>query len=126
MVEPGKAPYVTDIGNDLRSMQQAVGGYIQAVYPYEETVVLVCNEEGKLDGLPLNRALRDEDGDIYDVVAGNFFLAGIGDDDFIDLPDELVEQFTEQFWQPEVFVHVGGRIIAYPVAEEPVQDGMSY
>lgn len=126
MVEPGKAPYVTDIGNDLRSMQQAVGGYIQAVYPYEETVVLVCNEEGKLDGLPLNRALRDEDGDIYDVVAGNFFLAGIGDDDFIDLPDELVEQFTEQFWQPEVFVNVGGRIIAYPVAEEPVQDGMSY
>lgn len=126
MVEPGKAPYVTDIGNDLRSMQQAVGGYIQAVYPYEETVVLVCNEEGKLDGLPLNRALRDKDGDIYDVVAGNFFLAGIGDDDFIDLPDELVEQFTEQFWQPEVFVNVGGRIIAYPVAEEPVQDGMSY
>ena len=77
MVEPGKAPYVTDIGNDLRSMQQAVGGYIQAVYPYEEAVVLVCNEEGKLDGLPLNRALRDEDGDIYDIVAGNFFLAGV-------------------------------------------------
>lgn len=86
----------------------------------------VCNEEGKLDGLPLNRALRDEDGDIYDIVAGNFFLAGIGEDDFIDLPDELVEQFSEQFRQPEVFVNVGGRIIAYPVAEEPMQDGMSY
>lgn len=86
----------------------------------------ICNEEGKLDGLPLNRALRDEDGDIYDIVAGNFFLAGIGEDDFIDLPDELVEQFAEQFRQPEVFVNVGGRIIAYPVAEEPVQDGMSY
>lgn len=126
MIEPGKAPYVTDIGNDLHSMQQAVGGYIQAVYLYEEAVVLICNEEGKLDGLPLNRALRDEDGDIYDIVAGNFFLAGIGEDDFIDLPDELVEQFAEQFWQPEVFVNVGGRIIAYPVAEEPVQDGMSY
>lgn len=86
----------------------------------------IANEEGKLDGLPLNRALRDEDGDIYDIVAGNFFLAGIGEDDFIDLPDELVEQFAEQFRQPEVFVNVGGRIIAYPVAEEPVQDGMSY
>lgn len=86
----------------------------------------VCNEEGKLDGLPLNRALRDEDGDIYDIVAGNFFLAGIGEDDFIDLPDELVEQFAEQFRQPEVFVNVGGRIMAYPVAEEPVQNGMSY
>ena len=88
--------------------------------------IIVCNEEGKLDGLPLNRALRDEDGDIYDIVAGNFFLAGIGEDDFIDLPDELVEQFAEQFRQPEVFVNVGGRIMAYPVAEEPVQNGMSY
>ena len=48
------------------------------------------------------------------------------EDDFIDLPDELVEQFAEQFRQPEVFVNVGGRIIAYPVAEEPVQNGMSY
>jgi len=50
----------------------------------------------------------------------------IGEDDFIDLPDELVEQFAEQFRQPEVFVNVGGRIMAYPVAEEPVQNGMSY
>ena len=39
--------------------------YIEAIYPYEDPVALVCNEEGKLEGLPLNRALRDEDGDIY-------------------------------------------------------------
>lgn len=42
MVEPGKAPYEMQIGNDLRSMQGAVGGYIQAVYPYEEPVALIC------------------------------------------------------------------------------------
>ena len=72
MVEPGKAPYETQIGDDLQSMQAVVGGYIQAVYPYEEPVVLICNEDGKLDGLPLNRALRDSDGDIYDIVAGIF------------------------------------------------------
>ena len=126
MVEPGKAPYQAAIGADLKSLQQVVGGYIESIAPYDDPVAIVCNEEGKLRGLPANRALRDEDGDIYDIVAGNFFLAGIGEDDFIDLPDELVEQFAEQFRQPEVFVNVGGRIIAYPVAEEPVQDGMSY
>ena len=75
MVEPGKAPYKTQIGDDLQSMQAVVGGYIQAVYPYEEPVALICNEDGKLDGLPLNRALRDADGDIYDIVAGRFFTA---------------------------------------------------
>ena len=43
MVEPGKAPYETQIGDDLRSMQAAVDGYIQAVYPYKEPVALICN-----------------------------------------------------------------------------------
>ena len=96
MVEPGKAPYETQIGDDLQSMQAVVGGYIQAVYPYEEPVALVCRESGKLDGLPLNRALRDSDGDIYDIIAGNFFIAGLGQNDFTDLPHELAERFAER------------------------------
>ena len=125
MVEPGKAPYETQIGNDLRSMQGAVGGYIQAVYPYEEPVALVCNEEGKLDGLPLNRALRDADGDIYDIIAGTFFIAGLGESDFTDLPHELAERFAEQFRQPEIFMRVNGKIIAAPM-DEQTQGGMSY
>ena len=99
MVEPGKAPYETQIGDDLQSMQALVGGYIQAVYPFEQPVALVCRESGKLDGLPLNRALRDSDGDIYDIVAGNFFIVGLGQNDFTDLPHELAEQFAEQFRQ---------------------------
>mgnify|MGYP002312689673 FL=1 len=43
MVEPGKAPYEMQISDDLRSMQAVVGGYIQAVYPFEQPVALVCN-----------------------------------------------------------------------------------
>ena len=65
VVEPGKEPYVKEIDSGLESLQHEVGGYIEAIYPYEDPVALVCNEEGKLEGLPLNRALRDEDGDIY-------------------------------------------------------------
>ena len=126
MVEPGKAPYETQIGNDLRSMQGAVGGYIQAVYPYEEPVALVCNEEGKLDGLPLNRALRDADGDIYDIIAGTFFIAGLGESDFTDLTHELAERFAEQFRQPEMFMRVDGKIVAAPMPDEQTQGGMSY
>ena len=54
-----------EIDSGLESLQHEVGGYIEAIYPYEDPVALVCNEEGELEGLPLNRALRDEDGDIY-------------------------------------------------------------
>ena len=126
MVEPGKAPYETQIGDDLRSMQAAVGGYIQAVYPFEQPVVLVCCESGKLDGLQLNRALRDSDGDIYDIIAGNFFIAGLGQNDFTDLPHELAARFAEQFRQPEIFMHVDDKIVAAPMPDERVQGGMSY
>ena len=65
IVEPGKEPYVKEIASGLESLQHEVGGYIEAIYPYEDPAALVCNEEGKLESLPLNRALRDENGDIY-------------------------------------------------------------
>ena len=86
----------------------------------------VCRESGKLDGLPLNRALRDADGDIYDIVAGNFFIVGLGQNDFTDLPHELAEQFAEQFRQPEMFMRVDDKIVAAPMPDEQVQSGMSY
>ena len=126
MVEPGKAPYETQIGDDLQSMQALVGGYLEAVYPFEQPAALVCCEFGKLDGLPLNRALRDSDGDVYDIIAGNFFIAGLGQSDFTDLPHELAEQFAEQFRQPEMFLRMGDEIIAAPVPNEQTQSGMSY
>jgi hypothetical protein len=85
----------------------------------------VCCESGKLDGLPLNRALRDSDGDIYDIVAGNFFIVGLGQNDFTDLPHELAEQFAERFRQPEMFMRVDGKIVAAPM-DEQTQGGMSY
>ena len=126
MVEPGKAPYETQIGSDLQSMQAVVGGYLEAVYPFEQPVALVCNEDGKRDGLPLNRALRDSDGDIYDIIAGNFFIAGLGKNDLTDLPHEFAEQFAEQFRQPEIFLREGDKIVAAPMPDEQAQGGMSY
>ena len=91
----------------------------------------ICCESGKLDGLPLNRTLRDSDGDVYDIIAGNFFIAGLGESDFTDLPHELAEQFAAQFRQPELFLRVDGKIVAAPMPDEQVQGeqvqgGMSY
>ena len=50
LVEPEQAPRITQIGNDLTSMQAVVGGPIQAVYPFDQPVALICHEEGKLLG----------------------------------------------------------------------------
>ena len=75
LVSPNQEPKKITIDDTLAAMQHAVGGSIQAVYPFEEPVALICHEEGKLLHLPLNRALRSPDtGEIYDIIAGDFFL----------------------------------------------------
>ena len=99
-------------------MQHEVGGYIQAVYPFEEPVAIVCNEEAKLEGLPLNRALRDEDGDIYDIVAGTFLVVGLTEDSFGSLPTELMQKFFDHFKVPEQFAKLGDKIVAIPMISE--------
>ena len=118
VVEPGKEPYAKEIDTGLESLQHEVGGDIQAVYPFEEPVALICNEEGKLMGMPLNRALRDEDGDIYDIVAGTFLVVGLTEDSFGSLSPELMEKFTAHFKSPEQFARLGDKIVAIPMISE--------
>ena len=120
VVEPRKEPYVKEIDPGLHSLQAEVGGDIGATYPFSDPVALVCNDEGKLIGLDLNRGLRDENGEIYDIMAGTFLVVGLGEEDFASLSPELAQKYTEHFRQPEQFISLGGQIIALPV--EPEKD----
>lgn len=121
LVEPGEHPKVVQIGTGLENLQKAVGGDIEVVYPYEDPVGLIVNEEGKINGLQLNRALRDEDNEIYDIVAGSFLVAGLTEDNFGSLSEEQIRKFESLFHQPEVFVRMGRSIMAFPIPEEVLQ-----
>ena len=110
LCEPGKEARVTTISNSLESLQKTVGGYIEAVYPFEDPVAIICNEEGKLNGMELNRALRDSSGQIYDILSGPFFVTGLGDDDFASLSDDLQGKYCRMFKHPEMFFWDGNRI----------------
>ena len=114
VVEPYKKPYEKDIEPGLESLQEAVGGNIEAIYPFEEKVAVICNDEGKLLGLPLNRAIRDESGAVRDIIAGTFIVAGLGEEDFCELSPELTELFKERYATPEQFITLGGSIIVQP------------
>lgn len=118
VVEPMKEPYVKEIDPGLHALQAEVGGDIAASYPFDDPVGLVCNDEGKLIGLDLNRSLRDEHGEIYDIVAGTFLVVGLGEESFTSLPPEQVQKYTEHFKQPEQFISLNGQIIALPVEPE--------
>ena len=116
IVEPKKKPMVQNIDDGLEAMQEIVGGTIQATYPFEEPIALICNDEGKFLNLPLNRDLRDNAGCVYDIVAGTFFLcaAPTDKDNFASLTEEQVQTCLKRFAIPEQFIQVGDGVFVLP------------
>ena len=117
VIEPEKKPVVKEIDGSLDSMQKIVGGIIQALYPFAEEVACICNDEGKLLGLELNRGLRDGIGNLYDIICGTFFLCGApaDSDEFYGLTPQQMKRMEQRFHTPEIFVGMGGRIICLPM-----------
>ena len=72
VIEPEQKPYVKEISEGLDSLQREVDGYIQSIYPWNEPCAIICDDEAKLKGKPLNRALRDEDNQIYDICKSQY------------------------------------------------------
>ena len=118
VVEPMKEPYVKEIDPGLHALQAEVGGDIAASYPFDDPVGVVLNDEGKLIGLDLNRSLRDEHGEIYDIVAGTFLVVGLGSESFASLSPDMIQKYTEQFKRPELFASINGQIVSVPVEPE--------
>ena len=116
VVEPEHRPEVREIDDSLTAMQKIVGGLIQPIY-LDGSVALVCNDEGKLMGLPANRGLRDENGQICDIVCGTFFLCGAPPDcdHFTSLTQEQVERYRKRFYSPEMFWGMDGHIVCLPL-----------
>ncbi|RSX50260.1 DUF3846 domain-containing protein [Bifidobacterium callimiconis] len=112
IVEPGRPPRAAEIPDTLEAKQHIVDGYIESV-PIADDVSLYCNEEGKLNGLPLNRALHDRNGDIYEIIAGTFLITGYnpstGEDE--SLNDEQTEHYTRMFTHSETFALTDTHII---------------
>jgi hypothetical protein len=92
MVEAGKPAAMATIGSDLESL----------------------HEEGKLSGMPLNRAVKDENGEVMDIIAGKFFICGLGEEDFASIPQELQDKYLKMFEKPETFLKIGHKVFAVP------------
>ena len=86
----------------------------------DDDVAIICNEEGKMRGLPLNRAVYVQDNDkkeMVDIICGKFFIcyAPPESESFQSLPDDMMKKYKEQFKYPERFSkEVGGNIVAEP------------
>ena len=111
-LSPGKRAEVLDIPHTLEAMQQQVGGYIEAIYPFEDAAAIICNEEGKLLGLEPNRAIRDsETGELLDIVCGECFICGLSEENLCSLMEKQVDYYVNLYMNPELFFWNGSKIV---------------
>lgn len=103
LVEPLQKPKLVEIDHTLKAQQEIVGGTVQAVYPWEDPVAILADDDGKLKGYYPNRVLEDEDGKPYDILVGPFLIVGLSEDDFTSLPEELARKYEEKFHWEELF-----------------------
>jgi len=97
IVEPMKPCEARKIPDTLEAMRDIVGGDIEAAYPFQEPVAVVCNANGKFGDLPYNRPLMDDSGLPYDIVCGTFFLVGVGAEDFVSLTDDQIQRYKSLY-----------------------------
>ena len=109
VIEPHKEPYEMTIPDGLEPLQQAVNGYIEATYPFDDNAFIIGNEEAKLIGLEGNRRIGDS------IYAGTILILGDdGQGGTKDLTDEQIGKYTEMFKTPE------------DISPEEVQDDLWY
>lgn len=117
LVQEGKLAKPVSVENKLEAMQELVGGQIEEYMPFEDDIAIICNEEGKMCGLPLNRAIYAEDtNEMIEIIAGDFFIAyaPIDSEKFESLPKELEEKYLKKFKKPEKFIKLNNEIKAIP------------
>ncbi|WP_243111364.1 DUF3846 domain-containing protein [Acutalibacter sp. 1XD8-33] len=116
LIQPGKYPKTVTIEDSLEAMQELVGGDIEEYMPFDDEAAIICNEEGKISGLPLNRAVYDFEHQMIEIMAGDFFIchAPISSEKFLSLPPDLEKKCSEKFRYPEKFVQTDKGIKAIP------------
>lgn len=118
MIEPMKHPTEVELDNDLECLQKAVSigtnyvGLIEII-PIDEGIVILCNEEGKLNGLEGNRRING------DIIAGVFYISAEDEHgNLASLSHEDMERYKARFWNPEYYTDDDVQNALYYTIEE--------
>lgn len=118
VVEPEKSCKVREVEDELEALQAIVGGHIEIVTQFAEPVAIMCNESGKMLGLPFNRPLVDQQGMPYDILCGTFFIAGVQGENFASLTDAQISRYQNLYDNmmvvPDEKDKNIGRIVSHP------------
>ncbi len=98
LVKPGQYPEEIKVEPTFENLQKLVEGDIEYVYPWHDKACIVCDDEGKLKGRPLNRPLEN-----YDILAGTFLVCGLGDSNLCSLTPNQMKFYEKKYHTPYLF-----------------------
>ena len=108
LIKPMEHPQVVDIEDTLEEYYRILEcDCITAAYPWEaDSAVLVTDDNGLFTKKLFSRYIPE----LKQPIKGNFFICGLSDEDFAELPEELIRKYTERFWMPEAFISMHGQM----------------
>lgn len=123
MCQPDKLAEVVEIGTELKDLQETVGGGFFQTYYFspDEEVCIVCNDEGKINGMPLNRSVKI-DGKVVEILAGPFFICDCSTTNFGSLSKEQQDKYMKMFKYPELFFKTWNEIQAIPYNPDKMRE----
>ena len=122
LLEPGKLARAAEIDASLAGMQKVVDGLIEPFYPFAERVCIVCNEEGKINGMRPNRSVKDERGVMVDFIFGPAFICDCRGARLGSLSDEQISRYTKMFRYPEHLVRLNKTLLGIPYHPQREQE----
>ena len=96
IANPGEEARIAEIEPGLESLQAVIGGWIE-LWAIDGAAHFLCNEEGRINGMPLNRFVTLSDGTVWDIY-GPILVVGADDDDgsFTSLPEAEAHTWVDQ------------------------------
>lgn len=117
-VQVDEYPKVAFIEDSLVSLQREVGGLISTFYPFNDPVLILCNDEGKINGQCWpNRKVYDDNGRLIDTIWGDFLVIQYDADKFVNMSDKYVNQYIDYFSNIRTFVTEGRGASSPPTAD---------
>lgn len=104
-VSPNQAPAVVQVESSELGFQSLLHGPVEEIFPYFEEVMLLCGAKAKIQKLPPNRVLYDDNDEYIDIVAGDFYLVGapFTAQNYVSLTKEQIEKYLAKYQVPDNF-----------------------
>ncbi len=107
LIKPMEHPQVVDIEDTLAEYYRILEcDCITATYPWADRAVLVTDDNGLFTEKLFSRYIPE----LKQPIKGNFFICGLSEEDFAELPEDLIRKYTERFWKPEAFISMYGQM----------------